>query len=249
MGDAFIDCEVDHSATHAVQCAYVRTPDNNCATQAIFPYVEAYFCWGVVGDDTGLRGRSVAIILVYVVWALLLFVVLATTADDYFAPSLTTLSRWLGLRERIAGLTFLALGNGAADMFSVIAAVQVGATDLAVGALQGGSMCVTCICTIGVLGAVRGGEVKASGVFFTDLFVNVVSCVAVFAILWTERVTIWESVALLGLYALYVAGVSLVGHGYIPPMRAVDRVAWRAKKESEKALLESLTSSEQGLPG
>ena len=76
--------------------------------------------------------------LCYIVWSLLLFVVLATTADDYFAPSLTTLSRWLGLRERIAGLTFLALGNGAADMFSVIAAVEVGATDLAVGALQGG---------------------------------------------------------------------------------------------------------------
>jgi Ca2+/Na+ antiporter len=120
-----------------------------------------------------------------------LFVVLATTADDYFAPSLTTISDWLGLRERVAGLTFLALGalrrflrpffwailnifwcfscgqtgNGAADMFSVIAAVRVGATDLAVGALQGGSMCVTCAVTAGVLLVVRGGEVKASGVF------------------------------------------------------------------------------------
>ena len=108
---------------------------------------------------------------------------LATTADDYFAPSLTTLSEWLGLRERVAGLTFLALGNGAADMFSVIAAVRVGATDLAVGALQGGSMCVTCVVTAGVLMAVRGGEVKASGVFFTDLFVNIISCIVIMVIL------------------------------------------------------------------
>jgi len=109
--------------------------------------------------------------------------VLATTADDYFAPSLTTLSEWLGLRERVAGLTFLALGNGAADMFSVIAAVRVGATDLAVGALQGGSMCVTCVVTAGVLMAVRGGEVKASGVFFTDLLVNIISCIVIMVIL------------------------------------------------------------------
>ena len=108
---------------------------------------------------------------------------LATTADDYFAPSLTTLSEWLGLRERVAGLTFLALGNGAADMFSVIAAVRVGATDLAVGALQGGSMCVTCVVTAGVLMAVRGGEVKASGVFFTDLLVNIISCIVIMVIL------------------------------------------------------------------
>ena len=176
----------------------------------------------------------------YVIWCLLLFVVLATTADDYFAPSLTTLSEWMGLRERVAGLTFLALGNGAADMFSVIAAVRVGATDLAVGALQGGSMCVTCVVTAGVLMVVRGGEVKASGVFFADVLVNIISCVVIFIILNKGYTTFWEGLGLLGLYTVYVLGVSMVGHGWIPPMLVKDRAAWRLKKEAEADLQEHL---------
>jgi sodium/potassium/calcium exchanger 6 len=154
-----IECKIIHEGSREDICTFVTTPANNCRTESIFPYVTAYYCWG----GALLPGF---LMFCYIVWNLLLFVVLATTADDYFAPSLTTLCNWLGLRERIAGLTFLALGNGAADMFSVIAAVQVGATDLAVGALQGGSMCVTTVVTVGVLCAVQGGEVKASGVFF-----------------------------------------------------------------------------------
>ena len=73
--------------------------------------------------------------------------------------------------------------TGGAGTFCRRAAVRVGATALAVGALQGGSMCVTCVVTAGVLMAVRGGEVKASGVFFTDLFVNIISCIVIMVIL------------------------------------------------------------------
>jgi Ca2+/Na+ antiporter len=136
----------------------------------------------------------------------------------------------------------MALGNGAADMFSVIAAVRVGATDLAVGALQGGSMCVTCVVTAGVLMVVRGGNVKASGVFFTDVCVNIVSCIAIFVILHKGYTTFWEGLGLLGLYTVYVFGVSLVGHGWIPPMLEKDRAAWRLKKEAEADLQEHLAA-------
>jgi hypothetical protein len=208
-----------------------------CVITSIFPYLEAYYCWW-----GGQEWMKAVVMTGYVIWCMLLFVVLATTADDYFAPSLTTLSEWMGLRERVAGLTFLALGNGAADMFSVIAAVRVGATDLAVGALQGGSMCVTCVVTAGVLMVVRGGEVKASGVFFTDVVVNVVSCIAIFIMLNKGYTNFWEGLGLLGLYTVYVLGVSMVGHGWIPPMLAKDRAAWRLKKEAEADLQEHLAT-------
>jgi sodium/potassium/calcium exchanger 6 len=62
----------------------------------------------------------------YIIWCCLLLYVLGTTADQYFAPALIQLSDWLGLRPRVAGVTLLALGNGAPDVFSVIAAYRAG---------------------------------------------------------------------------------------------------------------------------
>eukprot|EP01052_Picozoa_sp_SAG31_P044805 SAG31_NODE_7946_length_1557_cov_1.395748_1_plen_241_part_10 len=161
-------------ANSTVQCAYV-TQQEVCEIVSLVPYLKLYYC------DANRNWQPV-LFFGYFAWAVLLFIVLATTADDYFAPSLTQLSEWLNLKERVAGVTFLALGNGAADMFAVIAAVRVNAVDLAVGALQGGSMCVTTICTSGVIYATAGGAINAKGVFYMDLVFNGVSCLLIFYI-------------------------------------------------------------------
>ena len=70
---------------------------------------------------------------------------LATTADDYFAPTLTELCREMGLPPRFAGVTFLALASGAPDVSSTFAAIRGGNYDLSLGALGGAAMFVTCI--------------------------------------------------------------------------------------------------------
>ena len=124
------------------------------------------------------------------------------------------MSEWLQLKERVAGVTFLALGNGAADMFAVIAAVRVDAVDLAVGALQGGSMCVTTICTSGVIYAVAKSEINAKGVFFLDLVFNALSCLLIFYILADGRCGVLQASSLLVLYVFYVGLISLVGNGW-----------------------------------
>lgn len=56
-------------------------------------------------------------------YLLLLFRLLATTADNYFSPSLETFSFELGLPPRFAGATLLALGNGSPDLGSTINAI------------------------------------------------------------------------------------------------------------------------------
>ena len=53
----FIDCEIPHTDSHDAKCAYIRVPEHNCATQSIFPYVEAYYCWGELGEGSGTRVR------------------------------------------------------------------------------------------------------------------------------------------------------------------------------------------------
>jgi sodium/potassium/calcium exchanger 6 len=46
---------------------------------------------------------------------------LASTADEYLSPSLEHIVVRFGISESLAGVTFLAFGNGAPDVFSSIA--------------------------------------------------------------------------------------------------------------------------------
>jgi sodium/potassium/calcium exchanger 6 len=47
---------------------------------------------------------------------------LASTADIYLSPALETLTVKFGLPDSLAGVTLLAFGNGAPDVFSSISA-------------------------------------------------------------------------------------------------------------------------------
>jgi len=59
---------------------------------------------------------------VLIVGAILLYC-LATTADEYLSPTLEYMTIKFGLSESIAGVTFLALGNGSPDVFTSISAI------------------------------------------------------------------------------------------------------------------------------
>lgn len=52
----------------------------------------------------------------------LCFYVLGSTADAYLSPVLVSISKHLKLSQSLAGVTFLAFGNGAADVFSALSA-------------------------------------------------------------------------------------------------------------------------------
>jgi sodium/potassium/calcium exchanger 6 len=72
---------------------------------------------------------------------------LGSTADSYLSPSLEAISEKLSCSESLAGVTLLALGNGAPDVFSAIAAggdsAENGDIMLSVSALIGSSFFIT----------------------------------------------------------------------------------------------------------
>ena len=74
---------------------------------------------------------------------LLCFYFLATTADFYLSPALAHISKMLHMSENLAGVTLLALGNGAPDIFSTIAASsETDGLPLSIATLVGGSFFV-----------------------------------------------------------------------------------------------------------
>ena len=95
-------------------------PENECGGYGWFPFLDCFYCWA--SSSAAQAGAFIC----FVLYACLLLYVLSTTADVYFAPAMVQLSSWLRLRPRVAGVTLLALGNGAPDVFSVLAAYRAG---------------------------------------------------------------------------------------------------------------------------
>ena len=101
-------------------------------------------------------------------WLVTLFRMLGSTAEYFFSPSLEMFSGKLGLPPRFAGVSLLALGNGAADVSATISAIVVDTENgykLSLGALTGAAMFIGCIvagCVIVVAGGVpcRGALVR-----------------------------------------------------------------------------------------
>lgn len=81
------------------------------------------------------------------VWLAFLFVNLALIVDFRISPNLTSLVRTLKMSDSLAGVTLLAMGNGAADVFTAAAAAAASADggELAVAGMLGGALFVTTV--------------------------------------------------------------------------------------------------------
>jgi Ca2+/Na+ antiporter len=138
-------------------------------------------------------------------------------------------------------VTLLALANGAPDIFSVQAALAAGETKVAVGALIGGTLFVTCLVVPAVIWCSRE-RVRAGGMLFRDVGVFFVTVgLLAFGAQFAPSVRLWMPLLLLGLYVCYVAAVA-VSHK-LQPMLAADRIL---KYNDQSAILKkSLVPSER----
>ena len=86
--------------------------------------------------------------ILYTVWALYLFLALGVTADAFFVPCLTRIADNFHLSDNVAGVTLVALGNGAPDIFSAVAAFSAkeeSTATMAIGSLLGAGMFVIAV--------------------------------------------------------------------------------------------------------
>uniref|UniRef100_A0A8C1DVB3 Solute carrier family 8 member B1 n=1 Tax=Cyprinus carpio carpio TaxID=630221 RepID=A0A8C1DVB3_CYPCA len=125
---------------------------------------------------------------------------------SFFCPNLSAISSTMRLTHNVAGVTFLALGNGAPDVFSAMAAFSHPQTaGLAVGALFGAGIFVTTV-VAGSIALVKPFTV-ASRPFLRDVVFYMAAVFWTFNILYKGHISMGEAVGYLALYIAYVLTV------------------------------------------
>ncbi|KAF7200185.1 mitochondrial sodium/calcium exchanger protein isoform X1 [Nothobranchius furzeri] len=193
------ECDLVMNYNITDRCGFVkRTPD--CDMQDGFlNYLDLAFCL--------LRPNLYPLtITLCVVWLFFLFVILGLAASKFFCPNLSAISSSLHLTHNVAGVTFLALGNGAPDIFSAMAAFSHPHTaGMAVGALFGAGIFVTTV-VAGSVALVKPFPV-ASRPFLRDVVFYMCAVFWTFLMLYRGTTTLGETLGYLALYVIYVLTV------------------------------------------
>jgi solute carrier family 24 (sodium/potassium/calcium exchanger), member 6 len=188
--------EVTNRTNQADQCEFAKTCNRGAGVWA-----PAVFC------SQRLTRTTYCLLLspVMLLWMVLLFRLLGSTAEDFFSPALEMFSVKLGLPPRFAGVTLLALGNGAADVSATVASITndpATGYKMSLGALTGAAMVISGVISAAVILAADG--VPCRGALVRDVTALIVTVVTVFVQL-KGGVMGPESISLfLTLYAMFV---------------------------------------------
>ena len=143
--------------------------------------------------------------IILILWLSLLFSTIGIAASDFLCIDLSTLASVLGLSESLTGVTFLAFGNGSPDVFSTFAAMRSNSGSLAIGELIGAATFITSV-VAGSMALVRPFKVARRS-FVRDVGYFVIAVSFSMFLLADGRLHVWESAAMVALYAFYVVMV------------------------------------------
>eukprot|EP00076_Gallus_gallus_P009351 XP_004940200.1 sodium/potassium/calcium exchanger 3 isoform X2 [Gallus gallus] len=170
---------------------YVR----NCTEPALHEFPNDIF--------TNEDRRHGAVIL-HVICAMYMFYALAIVCDDFFVPSLEKICERLHLSEDVAGATFMAAGSSAPELFTSVIGVFITKGDVGVGTIVGSAV-FNILCIIGVCGLFAGQVVALSSwSLLRDSIYYTLSVVALIVFIYDEKVSWWESLVLVLMYAIYI---------------------------------------------
>ncbi|KAI5923368.1 Sodium/calcium exchanger protein-domain-containing protein [Camillea tinctor] len=187
------ECRLVHSARVEDRCAFVK---RNCRDDeaGLIRYLTLYYC--------NLGHVQPLAFIILVLWLGLLFTTIGLTASDFFSVNLSTIATILGLSESLAGVTFLAFGNGSPDVFSTFAAMSSNSGSMAIGELIGAAGFITTV-VAGSMALVREFKVSKN-TFVRDICFFVVAVCFAMVFLADGILHFWECCAMIAYYLFYV---------------------------------------------
>lgn len=220
----------------AAQCAFARTCNGGTGIWA--PFV---FC-----HSTSYVTLTALLTPVILLWMALLFRMLGSTAEDFFSPALEMLSNKLGLPPRFAGVSLLALGNGAADVSATVSAITSDVAkgyELSLGALSGAAMFISVVISALVVLAADG--VPCRGALVRDVSMLGITVLVVWNHLRVGHVgqnTTQLFVTLYGSFVVLVLAADVYHRAVVVPrLRDMEREEerqrqWHAQVQQESTL-------------
>lgn len=181
-----------------VRCAFARTCNDG---EGIF--LSTVFC-----NNERLSTASWCILLspALLLWMVLLFRMLGSTAEDYFSPSLEMFSLQLGLPPRFAGVSLLAVGNGAPDLSASVNAIVADPKKgyrLILGSLSGAGMFIGTVVAGSIIFATNG--IVCRGALIRDIVVYMIAVIVVSTQLMKGSITSKTIALFFSIYFGYVA--------------------------------------------
>ncbi|XP_069788454.1 sodium/potassium/calcium exchanger 3 isoform X2 [Narcine bancroftii] len=148
--------------------------------------------------------RQQGAITLHLFCTMYMFYALAIVCDDYFVPSLDKICERLHLSEDVAGATFMAAGSSAPELFTSIIGVFITKGDVGVGTIVGSAV-FNILCIVGVCGLFSGLVVPLTWwSLVRDSSYYTLSVMALIMIIYDEKVSWWESLVLILMYAVYI---------------------------------------------
>lgn len=187
-------CKSVHRYNATFQCEFVSRA-KDCHTQNNLPYLWFMYC------ALGIHGIPFAIFL-SVLWLIILFIGLAVISNQFLCPALVVITKTLKLSENIAGVTFLALGNGAPDISSSLAGMSQKRHSLVIGQLLGGGVFVTTV-VAGCICIVKPFELMKRP-FLRDVIFYIIASYWIFYIYYSRKITLGHAAGLIAFYCIYI---------------------------------------------
>ena len=189
------------------QCAWIKEycQDDDVG---LVSYLSLYYC-------KMPQLKAVAFTLI-AIWSGLLFATIGVAASDFFCVNLSTIADLFGMSESLAGVTFLAFGNGSPDVFSTFAAVRSNSGSLAVGELIGAAGFITAVVS-GSMALVRPFKVARRS-FLRDVGFFIVAIAFSMIFVANGKLELWECATMVGFYVFYVI-VVVVWHWWLEQRR------------------------------
>jgi len=224
---------VPGNTTMPHQCNYIKDCCGDTLGSALIDYLQMQYCFFNTVQPLG-----VGVLAVFVFYA---FLILGNVADDYFAPIMAEMADYLGVSHELAGVTFVAFGNGAPDISSSVAAITQGGdtTKLGLGALLGAAV-FDPIAVSGAIAVIVNNPKVARRPFLRDCFFLFIAAGCVLFITSDHQVTIAEAIGMVVIYVGYVGSV-LLGEIYKKLRKKKRREAKKRAKSALKPPPETIT--------
>lgn len=188
-------CESVAAEPALVRCEMAREYCADDSGRSMVNYLVLHYC--------GMGGAKWISVPVLMTVLMLAFYILAETADSYFSPVVRRLVEILGLTPSMGGVTLLALGNGAPDIFASMAAIGGDNSRIGFGAILSAGTFVSAFVVGSVALAAAPFSVQPMS-FIRDVSFYLGAVCLLFIVYLKGEIVFCQAVGMVSLYVVFV---------------------------------------------